>query len=63
MTRRISARSGWTAIVLAASASTAMSASADTADRELGDAAELIRSFADNGPESIPAEQIGRAHV
>ena len=61
MTRRISARAGWLAILLAASASTATTAAADTADRELDDAAELIRSFTDNGPESIPAELLARA--
>jgi lipid-binding SYLF domain-containing protein len=61
MTRRISARSGWIAILLAAAASPATTASADTAERELVDAAELIRSFTDNGPESIPAELLARA--
>lgn len=61
MTRRISARSGWIAILLAAAAAPATTASADTPDRELTDAAELIRSFTDNGPESIPAELLARA--
>jgi len=61
MTRRIRGRSGWIAILLAVFASTTMTASADTADRELDDAAALIRSFTDNGPESIPAELLARA--
>jgi lipid-binding SYLF domain-containing protein len=61
MTRCITARSRWIAILLAAGACAATQASADTAERELGDAAQLIRNFTDNGPDSIPAELLARA--
>jgi lipid-binding SYLF domain-containing protein len=49
------------ATLLAAGVSLAATAAADTADRELDEAAELILSFTGNGPDSIPAELLARA--
>jgi lipid-binding SYLF domain-containing protein len=61
MTHHLGARSGRIAVLLAFCAAAAMPAAAETADRELGDAAVVIRSFTDNGPDSIPAELLARA--
>jgi lipid-binding SYLF domain-containing protein len=61
MTIGTSARTLAVAALLAAGAALAGTAVADTADRELDEAAELILSFTENGPDSIPAELLARA--
>ena len=58
MIRRLSVRTLLLAALVAVCAATA---SAQNADRELADAAELIQAFTDNGPDSIPAELLARA--
>ena len=50
-----------TLLVAALVAVCAATASAQNADRELADAAELIQAFTDNGPDSIPSELLARA--
>jgi lipid-binding SYLF domain-containing protein len=62
MTLTHSVRPRWIAAALAACVALPGALSAQTtADRELGEAAELIRSFTDNGPDSIPTELLTRA--